>query len=220
MNKFLLLLILPLSLHSQYSHVSQKGSLVIGVICKDGILMAADTRSSFAVDSLGKLIPYASVDGFKKIMPLGKFYIGFTGYSSFNNKHLTKIIEDFNKTYFGKDLIIDTYKDFKKYLYQKYGISDSDLKFNQFIMCGYEKNVPTIISFDTGYIKTQITIRNFPNRMFSYGGFKPYFDTLVLMRLTNPFDMKTTDIIQFVSDAFDLYSNSIEEKDVGGKRTY
>lgn len=183
MIRCFIFLLLPLSLISQPSKNNTKGSLIISVICKDGILMAADTRSSFAVDSLGYLIPYASVDGFKKITRLGNFHVGLTGYNSFKNQYLTTIIEEYNKLSTPENSMKNTYKNFRSYLKDTIGVSDSFLIKNQFIISGFENGIPSILSYDSGYKKNELLQTNFPNRLFSTNDFKPYFDTIVLMRL-------------------------------------
>lgn len=63
-----------------------KGSFVIAVICKDGIIVASDSRGTLK-DSQGHRIAYYDVN--QKIFPIGKGLIADTGYASLNDPNIS-----------------------------------------------------------------------------------------------------------------------------------
>ena len=166
--------------YGQYGLPKTHGTLVVAVICNDGILMAADSRASFTVDSVGELATYAYVDSFRKIMPIGNFQIGTVGVSSFKNKHLIKIIQDYNKKNISPPTVLETYNKFRNYLRNDLSLADSLFEKNQFFTAGYEDGNPIIIAADTAN-KAIIQLSGIGKRIYSSNFFKPYFDTIVLM---------------------------------------
>jgi 20S proteasome alpha/beta subunit len=59
-----------------------KGSFVIAAICKDGIIVASDSRGTLK-DSQGRRIAYYDIN--QKIFPMGNKLIADTGYASLND---------------------------------------------------------------------------------------------------------------------------------------
>lgn len=72
-----------------------KGSFVIAAICKDGIIVASDSRGTLK-DHQGRRIAYYDVN--QKIFPIGKSVIADTGYASLNDpkvSFLSALMSDF-----------------------------------------------------------------------------------------------------------------------------
>lgn len=72
-----------------------KGSFVIAAICKDGIIVASDSRGTLK-NSQGRRIAYYDVN--QKIFPIGKSVIADTGYASLNDpkvSFLSALMSDF-----------------------------------------------------------------------------------------------------------------------------
>jgi len=63
-----------------------KGSFVIAVICRDGIIVASDSRGTLK-DRGGRRIAYYDLD--QKIFPIGNKLIADTGYASLNDPKLS-----------------------------------------------------------------------------------------------------------------------------------
>src|SRR5438045_8673685 len=61
-----------------------KGSFVIAAICRDGIIVASDSRGTFK-DSSGRRLAYYDVN--QKIFPFGDNLVADTGYASLNDQH-------------------------------------------------------------------------------------------------------------------------------------
>ncbi len=72
-----------------------KGSFVIAAICKDGIIVASDSRGTLK-NHQGRRIAYYDVN--QKIFPIGKSVIADTGYASLNDpkiSFLSALMSDF-----------------------------------------------------------------------------------------------------------------------------
>ena len=72
-----------------------KGSFVIAAVCKDGIIVASDSRGTLK-NSLGRRIAYYDVN--QKIFPIGNSVIADTGYASLNDpkvSFLSALMSDF-----------------------------------------------------------------------------------------------------------------------------
>ncbi len=72
-----------------------KGSFVIAAICKDGIIVASDSRGTLK-NHQGRRIAYYDVN--QKIFPIGKSIIADTGYASLNDpkiSFLSALMSDF-----------------------------------------------------------------------------------------------------------------------------
>jgi hypothetical protein len=128
------------------------GTLIVTVICHDGILIASDSRASFTTGKGKSEQVYAYTDNNQKIFTIGSFKIGMSGITMFNKKFIYDIIERFNKTNKEDSSIENTFKTFKNYLNTKMKVSDSTIfSENQFIIAGYENQKP--ITIGVGYEK-------------------------------------------------------------------
>ena len=67
-----------------------KGSFVIAAICKDGIIVASDSRGTFK-DTQGRRIAYYDTN--QKIFPIGNNLIADTGYASLNDRKVSFLSE-------------------------------------------------------------------------------------------------------------------------------
>lgn len=148
-----LLLLIPNCLFSQLSNAPH-GSLIVAIICNDGILISADTRGSWTAynDIAKKELPYAYYDGNKKIFPFGNYLLGITGQTNVGNDFWWNIIEKYNKAYKKKNAVDDMetcFKNFRYYISEKLKIPDTLSRGNVFILAGYEKGKPTIIGVDS-----------------------------------------------------------------------
>jgi hypothetical protein len=71
------------------------GSFIIAVTCKDGILVAADSRNTIS-NNFGKQLAY--YDNVQKIFSFGKVAIAYTGHDTIQNLYFGAIIDAFAKT--------------------------------------------------------------------------------------------------------------------------
>ncbi len=69
-----------------FAPVRIKGSFVIAAICKDGIIVASDSRGTLK-DSRGHRIAYYDIN--QKIFPIGNALIADTGYASLNDPNIS-----------------------------------------------------------------------------------------------------------------------------------
>lgn len=149
--------------------IAIKGTIIIGVICKDGILIAADSRGAI-MGNENKIMAY--VDSLPKIGLLNDRYpIAFAGKSTLKERFVMDIIQDFPfRTLKGAG---STFNAFRNYIF---GISN---QFDQhFIGGGFHTNgLPYIFSFtkDSGSIEGNSVVFNHPNFEKCI---KDYVDTL------------------------------------------
>ncbi|MDE3213650.1 MAG: hypothetical protein KGM98_10480, partial [Bacteroidota bacterium] len=130
-------------------------SIIVALICHDGILMAGDSRSAFITkgDSVskkdtGSSIAYAYFDHTQKIFPLGKYLIGITGEGLAGKNFFSAIIQRFLSTHPGNMTITESFNALMKFIQTEYGISNPGLlQGTQFIMAGFEDDRPVIYGF-------------------------------------------------------------------------
>ncbi|GAB2772828.1 hypothetical protein GCM10027275_14710 [Rhabdobacter roseus] len=143
-------------------NIQAHGTFIIAIICRDGILMASDSRSAFTLDhdelnefGRKKHTVYAYYDNSKKIFPIGNFQIGFIGVSMMGNKYFSEITSDFSKKQ--KDLFYaeETFEHFINYLKNDLNIAENTIyDENQYIIAGYENECPVIFGHAyTGAVK-------------------------------------------------------------------
>lgn len=122
------------------------GTLIVAIVCTDGILIASDTRASWKDDNK---VLFAYVDSFQKIFRIGKFQLAISGVSTFNGIYLNEITDSFNKSISVESTLLSTFDKFKNFLKEKYHVTDVELDKNKFILAGYENNLPVITGFET-----------------------------------------------------------------------
>jgi hypothetical protein len=149
-----LLLVFNLSF-SQKNIISLKkqahGTLVFTVICKDGILIASDSRASFTIGKGKSQKVYAYLDNNQKIFTIGNFKIGVTGLSMLNKQFISEIIEKFNKTFNPDSTLENTFNTFLSFLKIKMNVPDSSIfGENQYILAGYENSKPITLGISSG----------------------------------------------------------------------
>lgn len=149
--KLLPLLILLFNVTNAQMSPKAHGTLISAAICKDGIIMCADSRGAWTAtnDTTGEEIVYASIDENKKIFPIGRYNMGISGYSTINNIFWEVILRDYNKS----NTLLDTkvseeFKNFYLYVKNRFGVADSVFYKNSFIISGYEQGIPIILRSD------------------------------------------------------------------------
>lgn len=128
------------------------GTILVAVICKDGILFATDSRSSFTIsniDSNGKNNEnvYAYMNNDKKLYKIEDYLIAVSGLSMFNKKYIRDLISDYNVTYKKNLKIEEVFDSFLNFLITENNLSKTEIfNENTFIIAGYENSKPKIIS--------------------------------------------------------------------------
>ena len=83
--------------HAQTSNLSDDGSCVISAICRDGIILAAESRATICDPKDPSHTPLAYYDTCQKISPIGHAAIAETGQGLIDNVFFAAIIEDFSQ---------------------------------------------------------------------------------------------------------------------------
>lgn len=156
------------------SHMNYQlyGTMIVALICEDGILFASDSRSSFILNKEHSRKVYAYFDNDEKLFNIGKYIIGSSGISMLNKKFLKEIIDDYNKSSYSKTNMEETFDNFITFLKSNNNLTDSTIfADNEFIMAGYENYKPLIIAQD---FKGKIIQGNIANMIHSYPEFRNF----------------------------------------------
>lgn len=128
------------------------GTILVAVICNDGILFATDSRSSFTIsniDANGKKREdvFAYMNNDKKLYQIEDYLIAVSGLSMFNKKYIRDLVSDYNKTINLKLNIKEVFDGFLNFLITKNNLTKAEIfNENTFIIAGYENSKPKIIS--------------------------------------------------------------------------
>ena len=130
------------------------GTILVALICNDGILFATDSRSSFTIsniDSNGKNIEnvFAYMNNDKKLYKINEYLIAVSGLSMFNKKYIRDLISDYNDngTLEKNIKIEEEFDGFLNYLISENNLSKAEIfNENTFIIAGYENSKPKILS--------------------------------------------------------------------------
>lgn len=154
-------LALPSSLLAQSN--KSHGTLISAAICKDGIIMYADSRAAWlAIDTTTKReVVFAYVDGMKKIFSIGDYKIGIADRSTLRNKYWEIIIEDFNRQVSSKTKnAVKTFNSFHNYVKGRFKVHDSTFGKTTFIMAGYDNSGPIILKINADGIRELKSVGN------------------------------------------------------------
>jgi hypothetical protein len=125
-----------------------KGSFVIAVICKDGIIVASDSRGTLK-DREGRRIAYYDLD--QKIFPIGNNLIADTGYASLNDPKLSFLSALMSR--FAKSPLSHVEVDQLPAAYFKYAnrvlppAGAESAKLQTLVFAGFKKNRPVVCMY-------------------------------------------------------------------------
>lgn len=128
------------------------GTILVAVICNDGILFATDSRSSFTISNIdangkNKEDVFAYMNNDKKLYQIEDYLIAVSGLSMFNKKYIRDLVSDYNKTINKKLKIEEVFDGFLNFLITKNNLTKAEIfNENTFIIAGYENSKPKIIS--------------------------------------------------------------------------
>lgn len=154
-------------------------SIVVALICHDGILMAADSRSAFlaTVDSITEKkgtssLAYAYFDRTPKIFQMGNYLIGVSGVPLAGKYFCSGVISSYANTHPVPINITQSFKGLTGYIQQTYGVPGAGINNGaQYIIAGYEANRPAIYGFSASGV---LYARKLGGAIESDGSFVPY----------------------------------------------
>lgn len=126
-----------------------KGSFVIAAICKDGILVASDSRGMLK-DTQGHRIAYYDIN--QKIFPIANKLIADTGYASLNDpklSFLSALMSRFSRSPLSRvdvDQLPNSYFKYASIVLPKAGAESAKLQ--TLVFAGYENNRPTLCIYE------------------------------------------------------------------------
>jgi len=135
-----------LSLSYALDTLPQQGTIIIGAIANDGIIIAADSRAGIAGNNKEIL---AYIDSLPKLtLLINRYPIAFAGKGNLLDKFYINIVKDFNKTEPKNKDVQSCFIDFREYL-----LNISPRIENTFIGGAYYDSAPWLFSFSDS-IKT------------------------------------------------------------------
>ena len=126
-----------------------KGSFVIAAICKDGIIVASDSRGMLK-DPQGRRVAYYDTN--QKIFPIGNKLIADTGYASLNDAKLSflaALMARFSRSplsHVEVDQLPNAYFKHASIALTEAGAASARLQ--TLVFAGYEKDQPTLCIYD------------------------------------------------------------------------
>jgi 20S proteasome alpha/beta subunit len=126
-----------------------KGSFVIAAICRDGIIVASDSRGMLK-DSQGQRIAYYDTN--QKIFPIGNKLIADTGYASLNDgklSFLSALMFRFSRSPLSRadvDQLPNSYFKYASIVLSRAGADSAKLQ--TLVFAGYEKNRPILCIYE------------------------------------------------------------------------
>lgn len=160
------------SLSLESCKLSLKGSFVIAAICRDGIILASESRANFFDKTDDEQQPIAYYDGIQKIFPVGSAAIAETGQGLILNVFFSAIVGQFTQ-----DLRVGIQTNqllptFVSYCEQKLSpVAVAEVKRQKLFSAGYIGSHPTICYFnqdqpgapfgciqDSGFIQSDVTL--------------------------------------------------------------
>lgn len=171
-------LCLLLNFISIYSYSQQvlnvHGTIIVAMICDDGILIAADSRTAFNIYNNDTVFAY--VDSSKKIIKLDTFQLGQSGVEWIRGKSMQTIANEFTKSHKRKTSLNETFDDLITFMKDSIKVPDLDICNTTFIMAGYEKGKPKIMKYDICVKKEMHDLLNVMPSLFD---FPPYLAKII-----------------------------------------
>ena len=122
-----------------------KGSYVIAAVCRNGIIVASDSRGMLK-DGYGRRIAYYDVN--QKIFPIGRSLIADTGYASLNDPHtsfLSALMAQFaqsTRSHIDIDRLPDSYFNYVNRTLSAQGAESA--KVQTLMFAGFKQTEPTL----------------------------------------------------------------------------
>lgn len=134
----------PVKSKNQYS-VDDGGSYLVAAICAEGIVVGADSRAAFH-DGNKQISAYT--EGALKIFEHNSVFIAMAGGYTFDQQRFPGLFKSFRSTSPGTLPVSKFHEIFFSFARVKLSsASYENLKRNQFIICGYENNIPTVLYY-------------------------------------------------------------------------
>jgi 20S proteasome alpha/beta subunit len=184
-----------------------KGSFVIAVICKDGIIVASDSRGTLK-NREGRRIAYYDLD--QKIFPIGNKLIADTGYASLNDPKLSFLSALMSR--FAKSPLSHVEVDQLPAAYFKYAntvlpaAGAESAKLQTLIFAGFKKNEPVVCMYRG---ESSRTTKCRSSGYLSSPGQQ-------IAGLEKASSLSFQDAARFMQQAIDEYAMAVQPGSVGG----
>src|ERR1035437_6538149 len=158
------------SFSQDYKKISMGGSYMLAAICKDGIVIGADSRGTFLYPNTDSVLAYW--DTIPKVFVVKNCILSVAGLVALGDKFLSYYINEFSATLNGNISPPDCIKKFKEYLNNKFPQLKKEVIRLRLFAGGYYKGVPIISN------ELEQTAKNFgvgtPDDLTNFGNKKKY----------------------------------------------
>jgi hypothetical protein len=152
--KFLLIAFLALTCVEVVSQMYSKGSIAVAAICKNGIIIAADTRGGFWYGENGVVDfdkePIAYYDTVQKIYTIKNFALCSVGPNTFGFKFINFYFKQYKKSLKTDESISINNFSFFPFMSTNYPHIIPDLLKVKMFRAGYQNNKPTLCVYQNG----------------------------------------------------------------------
>lgn len=139
--------------YNLFSQIHCKGTYLFAGICKDGIVIAADSRVAFFPDD--RLLPstaFAYFDRVQKLWPLKRIALCTAGPSMFNDRFMEYYIEQFRKTILNDSTGVYALQAFLNFIKYNFPNQYSQFLKLKIITAGYTDGKPGLYAYHDGKI--------------------------------------------------------------------
>ena len=134
---------------AQIEQVGVRGSFVLTAICKDGIIVASESRANIFDTADKQQSPIAYYDTIQKVFPLGANALAETGQGLILGRFVSAIVQDFSKGTTTPLLVDNLLPSFLEYCRRAYPTQAvAQIRRQKMFAAGYKQGIPTLCYFN------------------------------------------------------------------------
>jgi hypothetical protein len=130
------------------SRLLLKGSFVIAAICRDGIVLASESRANIFDKTDREQKPIAYYDGIQKLFPIRSVAMAETGQGLILNVFFSAFVSQFAQATLTNLKVDELLPMFINYCEQQFPLASQEIKKQKLFSAGYINNRPTICYFN------------------------------------------------------------------------
>ncbi len=143
---------------NNHFRIEDRGSYIVAAICAEGIVVGADSRAAFH-DGNNQISAYT--EGALKIFENNSVFLAMAGGYTFDQYRFPGLFKSFQSTSPGTVPVSKFHDIFFSFAKVKLtSAAYENLQRNQFLICGYENNVPTVLYYSDD-LTSKITLPSY-----------------------------------------------------------
>jgi 20S proteasome alpha/beta subunit len=152
----------------QSNYIMPRGTLIFGMICTDGIVLASDSRGMFVDTINGKEVVIAYFDKNRKIFDIGGFKIAKAGKSAVGNYLQGYVFKEFDKSNHSHKSLDSIFNDYVQFCMDNFCVSKGAvMNYQVYIIAGYKNKIPYLINYMSSRSETQNILSAFTTNHYS-----------------------------------------------------